>query len=87
MAITKEDLQKIKDKLQSDIEAVIAAGKGVIGDATQTYTDLKAQVTPEDVASIATDLILSKVTLPWYVPSFVVKDAILKTVTGLMKKK
>ena len=86
MPIDQAKFQKIKDRVTKDIQDAVADLKDVIAAAKETFDNLKTEVPPDELADIILTVALPYLHLPWYVPNFVVKAALVKTITDLEAK-
>lgn len=87
MANGKDKLQKVIDDLKKQVDVVSKDVETLVTAAVQNYNELKGTITPADVTDIIVEVVLPKLPLPWYVPTFVAKAVIGAWVTKVLAKK
>jgi hypothetical protein len=86
MPIDKIKLDKVKTRITKDIQEVVADLKDIVEASKETFNDLKTDVPPSELADLILVAATPYVHIPWYVPNFVIKAVLTKTITDIEQK-
>lgn len=86
MANDKEKIEKITQRLQKETLEAVKEIEDVVVAASEAYAELKGVVMTQDVGDLVSDVVLPKLKLPWYVPTWVAKSALKNSINKVLAR-